>query len=342
MSLRSSEHDKILAAILAEHSTEEANRACDQSTTEGWPDPAPLNDQLLPVQSLEIELLPSSFRPLVQDVSERMQIPLDYPATTTIVTLAGCVNRRASIQPKEKDDSWLVVPNLFGMIIAPPGFLKSPVQRAITLPLTGIEQMWRAERSQALSDFDREKEIADLRLQAWREKCKSAMKKGETPPIQPDISLVPPAEKRLLLTDSTPEKLHEILNENPAGVLVVRDELGGWLAELSKEGREGERGFYLQAWNGDSSFTIDRIGRGSIHVPNVCVSLLGNIQPSRLRGLLSETLAGGASDDGLLQRFQLMVFPDPPKHWESGGPPAKRPGAPSGSDRLLVACEPFG
>ncbi len=82
-------------------------------------------------------------------------------------------------------------------------------------------------------------------------------------------------------------------------MLVVRDELTGWLAQLDKQGREGERGFFLQAWNGDGGFTIDRIGRGSIHVPAVCVSLLGNIQPGRLRGYLSEVLEGGPTDDGL-------------------------------------------
>jgi hypothetical protein len=79
------------------------------------------------------------------------------------------------------------------------------------------------------------------------------------------------------LTDATFEKLHEILAQNPAGVLVIRDELTGWLAELDRLGRKGERAFFLQAWNGDSGFTVDRIGRGSIYVPAVCVSLLGNI-----------------------------------------------------------------
>ena len=39
------------------------------------------------------------------------------------------------------------------------------------------------------------------------------------------------------------------------------------------------------------------------------------MQPSRLRGLLSEMLAE-VSDDGLLQRFQLMVYPDSPKEWK--------------------------
>jgi len=115
--------------------------------------------------------------------------------------------------------------------------------------------------------------------------------------------------------DATPEKLHEILSENSAGVMVLRDELTGWLADLEKPGRESERAFYLQAWNGDSGFTVDRIGRGSIHVPFVCVSFLGNIQPARLRGYLADALAGGPADDGLFQRFQLLVWPDAPVSW---------------------------
>jgi len=96
----------------------------------------------------------------------------------------------------------------------------------------------------------------------------------------------------------------------------VRDELTGWLGELDKPGREGERGFYLQSWSGDAGFTVDRIGRGSIHVPAVCVSLIANIQPARLRYYLSDTLAGGPSDDGLFPRFQILVWPETPKDWK--------------------------
>jgi hypothetical protein len=149
----------------------------------------------------------------------------------------------------------------------------------------------------------------------WRDQSKKALKDGIPVPIRPDDSLVPPSQRRLLTTDSTFEKLHEILSQNPAGVLVMRDELTGWLAGLDREGREGERGFFLQAWSGDASYTVDRIGRGSIYVLAVCVSLLGNIQPARLRWYLADALRGGANDDGLFQRFQIMVWPDAPKTW---------------------------
>jgi putative DNA primase/helicase len=120
----------------------------------------------------------------------------------------------------------------------------------------------------------------------------------------------------LLVKDTTFEALHEILRDNPAGVLCVRDELSGWMSELDKAGRESDRAFWLECWNGCNPFTVDRIGRGLVHAPMVCVSLLGNLQPSRLRSYLSDTLTGGPGDDGLAQRFQILIWPDLDLDWK--------------------------
>ncbi len=37
--------------------------------------------------------------------------------------------------------------------------------------------------------------------------------------------------------------------------------------QRGKEGREVDRAFYLEAWNGTNSYSVDRIGRGA---PRVC------------------------------------------------------------------------
>ncbi len=105
------------------------------------------------------------------------------------------------------------------------------------------------------------------------------------------------------------------MSDNPAGVLVVRDELPGWWSQLDRSGREGERAFCLQAWNGDTGHTIDRIGRGTIHVEACCMSMLGGIQPGRLRSYLPEAVKDGPGNDGLIQRFQLLVWPDTAPAW---------------------------
>lgn len=287
-----------------------------------WPEPAPLGDELRPVRPFDLSFLPASFRPVVEDISDRMQTPPDFAAASIIVALGACVGRRAHITPKAQDTSWERPGNLWGAIIAPPGFMKSPVQRAMTAPLAQIEDVWRAGFEAELSQYELQRVIEEQHYSAWKESVKAAYKKGASVPAQPANTAVAPKQKRLLLCDATFEKLHEILAANPAGVLVLRDELTGWLADLDRTGREGERAFFLQAWNGDSSFTVDRIGRGSIHVPAACVSLLGSIQPARLRSYLIDTVAGGPGDDGLFQRFQVMVWPDPPRDWKLVDRPA--------------------
>jgi hypothetical protein len=270
------------------------------------------------VQPFSEDLLPDSFRPLVADVTERMQVPMDYPAVVMVLCLAGAVNRRATIQPKANDTGWVVVPNLWGGIVAPPGFLKSPVIHAISRPLVKIEELWRNEFKFQLDEYKLEKEEIDLRYSGWKELYKQASKNPEKKrivPIRPDDTLAEPLLKRLLANDATFEKLHEIMAQNPAGVLVIRDELTGWWSQLDRAGREGERAFCLQAWNGDTGHTIDRIGRGTIHVEACCMSMLGGIQPGRLRSYLVDALEDGPSNDGLIQRFQLLVWPDTAPDW---------------------------
>jgi len=287
-----------------------------QTVQDDWPEPEPLGGELPPVQACDIVLLPESLRPLIEDTAERMQVPLDYPAVVAVLCLAGVTNRRATIQPKAADTSWIVVPNLWGGIIAPPGLMKSPVISAITQPLKQVEAFWRVEYESAKSDFQEQQEAAELRQAAWREQFKAAQKKGKDAPARPGDSLAAPISRRLITQDATFESLHAIMSENPAGIMVIRDELTGWLAQLDRPGREGERAFYLSAWNGDTGHTIDRVGRGSIHVNACCVSILGGIQPARLRGYLTDALRDGPANDGLIQRFQLLVYPDPPHDWK--------------------------
>ena len=280
-----------------------------------WPEPDPVEEQLPSVPEFDLRLLPEALRPIVEDAADRMQVPIDFPAVTSVMCLAGAVNRRAVIQPKRADYGWVVVPNLWGGIVASPGQKKSPCISAVTAPLRAIECGWRQEQEEALADFQLKEEEAELALSAWRDGFKRAAKgKGEKPE-RPAFDCQRPTAKRLITSDGTFEAIHSLLVDNPAGLFVLRDELTGWLASLDRYGREEQRAFYLEAWNGDSGFTVDRIGRGSVHVEHCCISLFGGIQPSRLRSYLAEALADGPSNDGLIQRFQLLVWPDPQPSW---------------------------
>jgi putative DNA primase/helicase len=281
----------------------------------GWPEPEPLADVLPDVAQFDPELMPESLRSLVRDVSERMQVPLDFPAVAAIAALAGVTNRRALIQPKRNDDTWVVVPNLWGGIVAPPGMLKSPVISSMTQPAHAIESEWRAVHQDEERNYQTALELQDLEMKAWEAQYQRAAKSNAARPAKPESKLKPPVLRRLITSDATFESLHHVLSENPAGLFVIRDELTGWLAGMERQGREQERAFYLECWNGDSALTVDRVGRGSVHVPHACISLFGGIQPARLRAYLADALRDGPSNDGLVQRFQLLVWPDMPPGW---------------------------
>ena len=283
---------------------------------EDWPDPLPLAGDMPAVESLAADMLPTSFRALAADIADRMQVPIDYPGAAMVVTLAGAVNRRAAIQPKARDSGWIVTPNLWGAVVGRPGYKKSPVLEAITGPLRAIQTEWFLKHEAATAEHERAREVHALKINAWKQLATAALKEGKRVPDRPPDSAADPECKRLIVTDATAEALHKVLSKNPAGVLVLRDELTGWLTQLDKSGRECERAFCLEAWNGTSGFTMDRVERGIVHAEYVCMSLLGGIQPGRLRSYLTDALADGPGDDGLIQRFQVMVWPDLPSGWE--------------------------
>jgi hypothetical protein len=119
-----------------------------------------------------------------------------------------------------------------------------------------------------------------------------------------------------MTSDSTVEKLGELLKDNPQGILVSRDELAGWLMGLERQGREGEREFWLEGWAGTGRFDFDRIGRGTIHVDNLTLSLIGGIQPGKLSRWVSGAMSQGMEADGLVQRLQVLVWPDDFGEWK--------------------------
>lgn len=87
------------------------------------------------------------------------------------------------------------------------------------------------------------------------------------------------------------------------------------MAKLSKEEHQGDRAFYLECFDGNGSYTYDRIGRGTIEIENCTLSIIGGIQPSKISSLVRDAIKG-TSDDGLIQRFQLAIWPDDIGSWE--------------------------
>ena len=259
--------------------------------------------------------LPPVLRERCVDIAYRMQCPIDFVAVTTVCMLGSVIGAGCAIRPKQFDD-WAEVPNLWGGVVGRPGMLKSPAISEGLKPLRTLEHYANQIHGLALSSYLNKTLKDKFEAELLKKRLTKKASDKDLPESEDFTKLfklskqkdTEPILRRYQTNDSTIEKLGESLAGNPRGMLVNRDELIGFLAILEKQGHEGDRTFYLEAWNGKGSYRIDRIGRGEVYVPHLCVSVFGGIQPAKLQEYLLELKALG--NDGFVQRFQLFVYPD--------------------------------
>jgi len=280
--------------------------------TPAWSTPSPLPDALPPVQPFNPDLLPVALRGWVMDTSHRMQCPPDFAAVGALVALSSLIGARAVVQPKVNDD-WQVVPNLWGLTVGRPGVMKSPALGEVLKPLNRLQseenKIWQSEHD----DWAIDAKLSELRNADNEKKAKALATKDPSAAralLQYTDEPIEPSARRFIVNDATVEKLGEILNANPSGILCYRDEIYGLLTGMDKQGQEGSRAFYLQGYDGNQGYTFDRIGRGTVHIDRVCLAMIGGIQPGRIQEYVRGAVSGGGADDGLLQRFGLAVWPD--------------------------------
>lgn len=292
------------------------NKKLEDLSGFNWPEPNPIKASLYPVPAFNPEiLLPEVLRDWIMDEANRMPCPPEFIASAVIVSLGAIIGAQCAIKPKS-NDSWLIIPNLWGGVVGLPSTKKSPAISAALKPLGRLIAKSGEELQLAKEEYSGAKIIFDAKKDAIESRIKAVAKKnGDVDSIVRELhahqqtALKEPIERRYKSNDTTIEKLGEILRDNPAGLLILRDELVGLIASWDKAGHEGDRAFYLESWNGNSSFDTDRIGRGCIHVSNLCTSLFGGIQPDKLTGYLEQS-AHALANDGMLQRFQVLVYPD--------------------------------
>lgn len=279
---------------------------------EVWPDPTDISASLPDVIKFDERLLPGVFAPWIKDIAERMQCPIEYLAVGALVGAGAVVGNRIGVQPKKHDTGWVEVPNLWGAVVGRPGVMKSPALDQVLAPVRKLETSSQSSFSATLAKY----EIDRMVYEATKKQLEAQIKKGGGVSInQLPVEPKKPEPPRYLLNDATYQKLGQVLSGNPHGVLVFQDELSGLLVRLDEKGQEAARAFYLEAWNGKQSYTFDRVERGTLHIPRLCISLLGGLQPTKLREYLHSAVNGGKGDDGLAQRLQLLVYPDVNEQW---------------------------
>ena len=251
-----------------------------------------------------------SLWPLVRDLAAGAGAPVDYVAVGILGTVASLVGAKRRVQPYQTTPQWQEPCVLWVAPVGDPSSNKSPAIDAATSPLRGMETELAEQHKGRLIGWQTTAERARAERAEWQAQVKTATKDGVATPSMPDAAQEPdePQRPRLIVQDATPEALGEILAGNPNGTLHLRDELAAWLMSFERYS-PGGREFWLEAYGG-RPHVIDRKSNkaGPLFIPFNGVTVLGGIQPEKLRECLLKT-----ADDGLVPRF-LWVWPDPIKY----------------------------
>ena len=282
------------------------------------PNPEPL-PALPPVLPFDYDYLPNGLRGYVKDISERMQCPPDFAAVAVFVMMGAIIGRKVGIRPM-RQDGWTVICNLWGAVVGNSGVMKSPALSAGLAPVKQLQAWAYEDYNNLKAEHDAQEEVAKLQKSAAKSEAKKKLTKDKSADVaallKPEHVGDAPILKRYMTNNASYEALGEILIENPNGLMVESDEIIGLLKQLDASGQEVARSFYLTAADGDKPYTFDRIMRGKgLHIPALCLSIIGGIQPGVLAEYVRQATSGGAGADGLLQRFGLMVYPDISPEW---------------------------
>ncbi len=158
----------------------------------------------------------------------------------------------------------------------------------------------KAARAQWKKDLKRAAEAKVVPLEEYRSKVASE-------PVMPTAAADPGpfVAPRLYVSNVTIERVAELLQSRPQGMLMLSDELSGLFLNMSRYSGGQDNEFWLEAWNGNP-YTVERMGRPPIAVNHLLVGVVGGLQPDKLARSFKGDL------DGMYARI-LFAWPiDPP------------------------------
>jgi hypothetical protein len=240
-----------------------------------------------------VEAMPEKCQRFVREGCEAIGCPPELLGMPVLAVVSGAIgaSRVVEIKPSWREDA-----SLFLAVVAPPGAKKTPASKAATEPVRKRQAELRREHREKMAVYNRE-------MREWEVDKKLAYKDNAAAPPQPEK----PTMGRVIADDITVEALVGILEDNPRGLLVDKDELTGWVRAMDqyKSGKGADRQHWLSIWSG-KQVVVDRKSRAGepVILTRPWVSLFGGIQPAMLKEL------EGAQGDGLLDRF-LFAFPAP-------------------------------
>ena len=256
-----------------------------------------------------VDALPEPVRRFVTVGAKAMGCDPSYIALPILSALAAAIGNTRRIQLKR---SWTEPAIVWTGIVGESGTMKSPALELALGPVRKRQGKAMRECAKLMEAYREELLTHERELLSWKRKNRSTR-----PPEKPQE----PVADRYWCDDTTIEALAVLLVNQPRGLLMVRDELAGWLGGFDRyaQNKGGDVAKWLEVFGGRPLLVDRKTGPNkTLHVPRAAVSITGGIQPATLRRALGRQHL----DNGLAARLLLAWPPRRKKRWpEADIPP---------------------
>jgi len=271
------------------------------------------------------DMLPDEISKWMEDTTLRMGVSFSTAVPIVITMLGSLLGGKIKLA-LSRYSGWYELATTYGLLVGGSGKKKSPVEKAMLSPLIEITKKIEGKYQKELEEYLAEIKTHKTRVTTFNKRI--AMMEKDKPmedeqykEIMKTLPKEPqkPIRKSILADDATPQVLIRLMEANRNGIFYYQEELSQLLAKMDKDGREGERGMLLKAYD-HSSVTLDRVGDGlHLFIEKAILTIYGGIQESMIKSKIKEAM-NQTKADGFMPRFQAVaVLP------ENKGLPLDRP-----------------
>jgi len=245
------------------------------------------------------EMFPEPVASFVANSAKAMGCDVSFVALPLLVGFASAIGHSREVQLKR---GWREPAILWGAIIGESGSTKSPALELALRAISRRQDRQMLEHGAALEQWERGNQVFEAQKANWNKRAAANLESAGPPPEGPQA----PVCQRCSIKDTTIEAMVKLLQDNPRGLLMIRDELAGWLHfdRYSSSGRGAEVSQWLETF-GARPLVVDRKTSGTLYVPRAAVSIIGGIQP----GTMAKYVGQEHRDNGLLARLLLAMPP---------------------------------
>jgi hypothetical protein len=255
-----------------------------------------------PFVPFPVEHLPPPLRELVVEGAQALLCDPSQIALPVLAAVGGVIGNTYKVKLKR---TWREPAIIWGMVVAESSTMKSPAWQLAIDPIRDLQKVKLDEYEKKHQEYEQNKAAYDQRTKESRRNNKPVL---TLPPDEPTAI-------RFLTMDTTVEKVALMLQENPRGVLLARDELRAWLGSFQRynaKGGNSDLPNWLEMHRAGTVIIDRKTGiKTTIFVPQASISVTGTIQP----GILKRALTHEFFESGLAARCLMAMPPKRKKVW---------------------------